>query len=454
MAELHKGDAPAVLLGARLRKARLARNLTQSEVAQKQFSVSYISAVERGQIRPSLGALERLADRLQVPLAELLRDDNSMPIPPLPSTERSEGSPERAEIENRLREGLILFRQKRASEAIETLGRIRNRNLLPNEQILLHWYLGRCQILLGRGDEARRELLEGIAIAERNGDVEQRGWLYLELGTAYSAMRKHQLALEQFQMGQDAVEKGSIKDPIFHLQVLFHIGDEYRHLGETGPAMEALSQAAILAGDVQNPEQLGSIYAALAAGYSSTSDMKRARAYAIHSAQAYEEASNQQLVTQVYTRLGTVYASMGQTEDALVHLSTAHQMAERRRDMRGAAESQRGLALIYLQQNQLEAAIHAADEALRLATSLGDPVLEGEALLAQAQVLSAQQDSQGAESTYERAIKLLTETDAAQPLSDAFKQYSDYLEARGEGSRALSLLKQAWQLRERAGSSL
>src|SRR5215831_18854781 len=45
-----------VRLGQRLRQARLARNLTQSEVAASQFSVSYISAVERGQIRPSLGA--------------------------------------------------------------------------------------------------------------------------------------------------------------------------------------------------------------------------------------------------------------------------------------------------------------------------------------------------------------------------------------------------------------
>src|SRR6185437_10345823 len=62
----------AIQLGQRLRRARLARNMTQSEVAQKQFSVSYISAVERGQIRPSLGALERLAERLEVPLADLV----------------------------------------------------------------------------------------------------------------------------------------------------------------------------------------------------------------------------------------------------------------------------------------------------------------------------------------------------------------------------------------------
>ncbi len=69
---------PAQRLGVRLRQARLRLNMTQSEVASDHFSVSYISAVERGQIRPSLGALEVLSDRLQVPLEDLL---GAAPLP-------------------------------------------------------------------------------------------------------------------------------------------------------------------------------------------------------------------------------------------------------------------------------------------------------------------------------------------------------------------------------------
>ncbi len=440
-------------LGARLRRARLARNLTQSEVAQKQFSVSYISAVERGQIRPSLGALEKLAERLQVPLSELLREDDAMPILPLPSTERGDGSPDRLDIENRLRDALILTRQNCPAEAVEALLRVRHRNLTPNEQMLFHWYLGRANLQLGRLDDARREVLEGITLAERGGEFEQRGWLYLELGSIYSAMRKHQLALEQFQVGQDAIEKGQIKDPVFQLHVDYHIGDEYRHLGEYRPATEALSRAATLATDVvTNPEQLGTVYATLSATYAGQGDARRARAYAIRSAAAFEEASSQRLVSQIHTRIGTVYAQTGQTEDALVHLQTAYQMSEQRRDLRGAAESRRGLAIIYHQQSRLEEAAQAADEALRLARELDDPVLEGEALLAQAPVLGERNDTSAAEHNFERAIALFQEVDAIQPLADAYKQYSDYLEAHGQGARALSLLKQAWELRERAGS--
>ncbi|MBF6591387.1 MAG: tetratricopeptide repeat protein [Ktedonobacterales bacterium] len=447
-------DAPAVRLGARIRRARLARNLTQSEVAQKQFSVSYISAVERGQIRPSLGALEKLAERLYVPLSELLREDDSMPIPPLPSAERGESSPERAENENRLREGLILLRQQRASDAVDVLLRLRTRNLTPHEQTLLHWYLGRCYGQLGRADDARREFLEAVSLAERNGDQDQRGWLYLELGNIYSALRKHQLALEQYQVCQDAIAKGTMRDPLFQLSVLYHIGDENRHLGEYAPAMEALSQAATLAGEIVNPEQLGTTYWTLSTTYASQGDVRRARAYALRSAAAFEEAGNQQLIGQVYNRLGNVYALLSQPEDALVHLQTAYAMAERRRDPHGAAEAQRGLAIIYLQQGRTEDATRAADEAMRLAAALRDAVLEGEAHLAQAEVLNATRDYSGAERSFERAIEFLREADASQPLSEAYKRYSAYLEERGQGDRALAVLKQAWQLRERAGLSL
>ncbi len=59
-------------LGAKLRAARLARKFTQSQLAQPDFSVSYVSAIERGQIHPSLRALEIFAQRLGISSSDLL----------------------------------------------------------------------------------------------------------------------------------------------------------------------------------------------------------------------------------------------------------------------------------------------------------------------------------------------------------------------------------------------
>jgi transcriptional regulator with XRE-family HTH domain len=54
-------------LGERVRMARCAANLTQQELAGQTYSKSYISAVERGKMLPSLSSLRLLAERPVVP---------------------------------------------------------------------------------------------------------------------------------------------------------------------------------------------------------------------------------------------------------------------------------------------------------------------------------------------------------------------------------------------------
>ena len=58
-------------LGQAIRERRRARGLTQSELGDP-FTKGFVSGVERGKSLPSLRALKFLADRLEVPLGELL----------------------------------------------------------------------------------------------------------------------------------------------------------------------------------------------------------------------------------------------------------------------------------------------------------------------------------------------------------------------------------------------
>lgn len=77
-------------LAERLRAARRAAGETQQEVAGERFSKSYLSAIERGKMTPSVHALEFLAGRLKVPLAYLLGEtelDLSPSPPPSPHEE-------------------------------------------------------------------------------------------------------------------------------------------------------------------------------------------------------------------------------------------------------------------------------------------------------------------------------------------------------------------------------
>src|SRR5688500_8976610 len=58
--------------GARLRRLRLQKELSQRDLAEPLYTAAYISTVEAGKRRPSRPALEHFAKRLGVEVDELL----------------------------------------------------------------------------------------------------------------------------------------------------------------------------------------------------------------------------------------------------------------------------------------------------------------------------------------------------------------------------------------------
>src|SRR5919109_5615608 len=61
-------------VGERLRQARLARGLTQEQLAQGLATKGFISQVERDRATPSLAKLRLFAERLSLPLERLTGD--------------------------------------------------------------------------------------------------------------------------------------------------------------------------------------------------------------------------------------------------------------------------------------------------------------------------------------------------------------------------------------------
>ncbi len=454
---------PAQQLGMRLRQARVQKHLTQSEVAQKQFSVSYISAVERGQIRPSLGALERLSERLEVPLADLLQDrdsgsrgfsdrsrDSSAGSFGSVGGFGSAGDRQREEIESRLREGLLLSSMGQASEGIVVLQTLIGRTLSLHDQVILRWRLADGFLLVERGEDARREAQEGLVLAERAGDVELREQVREALGRALVQLRRYQLALDSFRACEDAIQQQLIREPVFELKVLSDLGTVYWSLGDAATAITYLARAADLAEAVTRPAQLARLYHGLSATYASQNDSTRARTYAHRSLAAFEEAGHLQLTGQVYTRLGQAQAQRGQTAEALSALRTALDLAEEQHDLRGIAEGERSLAAIYVAQQQIDEAARAIAIALDRSAEINDPIQQGESLLALAQIQEMRKAHPEAEQSYAQALELLGGPNAAQHLGDAYAQFSAFLERRGQSKRALELLRNAWRLRDGA----
>jgi transcriptional regulator with XRE-family HTH domain len=62
----------APLIGERIRRRRQQLGLSQAEVGYPYYSKSFISQVENGKLMPSLRALARIAERLQLPVSALV----------------------------------------------------------------------------------------------------------------------------------------------------------------------------------------------------------------------------------------------------------------------------------------------------------------------------------------------------------------------------------------------
>ena len=440
---------PAQKMGKRLREARLRLSMTQSEVAGDTFSVSYISAVERGQIRPSLGALEQLSERLDVPLGDLVSDERASEATG-PSSREAAVERRQEEAEARLRTAEVLLHRGRRADALDALRAINPAHLAGYPALERSRLLAASYTAIGEPDEARKAALDGIAIAERLGDEDMRARLRFALGRAYFDARKSQLALEQFRQSLESTVRAAAPDPALRLMTLYYLGATSAMLNEHGEAKSYLREAVDLADEISSPERLGDAYWALSSSYANQGDGRRAKVYAQRALAAYDQAESHSLVARAYSRLGQATAQSGDVSAALDLLSQAQTMTERERDVAGQAEVQRSLAGIYVSQKRTREARAAADRALELARTGADDVQIAEAQLALAQVLDAQGQQKQAEATFEQAIALLREAGAHQVLGDAYAAYSTFLESHNQSQRALEVLRQAWNIREGA----
>jgi transcriptional regulator with XRE-family HTH domain len=68
-----KADITRKEVANRIKEIRLSKGLTQTDVAKRgEINVGYYARVERGEIEPSVGTLERIATGLDVRSSEIL----------------------------------------------------------------------------------------------------------------------------------------------------------------------------------------------------------------------------------------------------------------------------------------------------------------------------------------------------------------------------------------------
>lgn len=440
------GKAVAARVGTNIREVRTKLGLTQAQLAAPEFSISYISAIERGKIRPSLKALSILAKRLDVPLTFLLEGSpaGAAEARAVGYSPADAGPDQRIDVELLLAN--VLIQQQAYQQAAEQLAPIQPERITTDQAYRLFLLRGQIHLGLHEFQEAVVDLRAAVTQGEGLNDIE-----YIErarnlLGRAYFYLYNYTLALENHSRCNTAIEHKQIEDPIFALEVYSNLANDYFRLGDLDKAVTFYHKAlATLEGIRRDTKSFAEKYMEIAQHYKAVGKIAMAREYAMRSLAIYEMRDEQKLVGLTHQRLGKTLERLNDLDGAEQEYRQAITIEEELEDDVAASICHTSLSELLLKRGKTAEAEQEAQAALTTAERSHDPATQGQALIALAQIRHQANDYAGADQLFEQALALLDASNVHELAGTAYSRYANLLEQRGEVQRSLAAFKRAYQ---------
>lgn len=432
-------------VGARLRAARLAKKYTQNQLARPDFSVSYISAIERGQIQPSLRALEILARRLEVSTTELLPSQAAVVgASPAEIGLESVGNEER---EAALLEARITLYQHEPERAIELL-----RKLLPQKgerrqekACELSYVLGWAYLAADRLSESEQILAEAAHLAREAQDPLYPCILSLQ-STVYTAMRNTEQA-QQVQRESTRLltrQEGVGKNSYFLAQLHASLAQHYSHLGAYDQAREEFQQALLLLPGQNSCQQIHDNYRELLQEYFNKELYALARIYTHKWLLEDLRCHLPETRSEIAYTLGRALLRSKPAEAREYVLGMARE-AESRQDYLSLAGANVQLAFWFSAQGELEQAEQLVNLAQEQAAPFGETLISADAQLLAGELAYKREDFPLGDRLFESGLELLERLGAREELIEHLARYAQLLEGRNCIQKALLYWKRAYE---------
>jgi Predicted transcription factor, homolog of eukaryotic MBF1 len=440
------GKAVAARVGTNIREVRTKLGMTQAQLAAPEFSISYISAIERGKIRPSLKALSILARRLDVPLTFLLEGSPSgaAEARAVGYSPADSGPDQRVDVD--LLQANVLIQQGSYKEATSLLEPILPDRVTTDQVYRLYLLKGQVHLGANEYQEAVVDLRNAVAQGEALNDSE-----YIErarnlLGKAYYLLYNYTLAVEHHLHCFAAIENGQITDPIFSLDVFSNLANDYYRLGNLEKAVSYYHRAlGVLDVISRDSKSFARKYMEISQHYKSVGKLVMAREYALQSLAIYEMRDEQRLVGMTHQRLGRALERQNDLEAAEKEYREAIAIERNLNDEVAASICHTGLAELLLKQDREAEAEKEAQEALTYAQAGSDAQTQGQALIALAQIRHQANDFAAADQYFTQALELLEQSNAHEIAARAYFRFANLLEERGEVQRSLTAIKKAYE---------
>jgi transcriptional regulator with XRE-family HTH domain len=420
-------------IGARLKRLRLQRGLSQRDLSSPGVSYAYISRIEAGARTPSVKALRKLSQKLGVSVEYL---ETGRDIREVDDRELRLAD---AELELRFSDDVSGAEQK--LEAI--LQEATNAGDVASAS--------RARIALGLAAAQRGEHLAAVERLEAalNGEAvpapHRRPDLYTTIGQAYAALGAADRAVRIFEECLERVREDVPEDRTIAIRYATFLSYALTDAGDYDRAAEVVRDALSLAEDQTDPYTRVRLYWSLGRLRVIEGNSEEALDY-IRSAIALLKATDDTLT------LARAHLLAAGAELRTRSADGARHNLEQAERLLGAHPSTADLGMLRTGESHLAALEGDADRAVERARDalalLGQfhGEEQGYAVRALARALAMKGDEAAALDAYRRAVDLLTVHTRRADAGEAALEWANFLRERGRESEAEPILRRAYDL--------
>src|SRR5438309_1264199 len=411
-------------VGERLREARLARGLTQEQLARGVATKGFISQVECNRATPSLAKLRLIAERLGLPLGHFTGDHSPLELTYLRKSAE------------------LAVKAKETSHALALLDEAGPVARTANERADLQRIRGMALDALERLPEALIALQTAAADAPPD-DPELNGAIYTEIATVLNEQEQFNFAVEAGRRALLWLDRAKHADPAQRARVLTNLGRSCWGLGQLEQAYQFSLQALEAATDAESLFRIANAHMSLgvtarAKGLFDEAIEHCNRALEIHARIKQERAANR-----ILNNIGDVHYAAGRLAAAWDAQSRCLARARELSDDFEIGVTAGALARYALDTGKHADAMQLARESQRAAERSQDHVHQ--ALSAAVEGAAAERLGHPvlADRRFRTAAKMLLDRQAAGKLSEVCAMYAEVLRHRGDQDRAFAVMRMA-----------
>jgi transcriptional regulator with XRE-family HTH domain len=415
-------DSPlARKIGERLRTARLAAGMTQTQLAEPRYTKAYVSALENGLSRPSMAALTHFAQRLDIPASRLINDEPA-------AWARLEAD--------------LLLACSRWDEAISAYRDLLDVTRSPGPRAELLRGLSEAMVRKGEAGDAvayATESAELFRSAHRDSDAAMAEyWVaaahYLRENTTEAKAILHSVL---------ARLRGGLRvEPDFQARILMSLSSNESLEGNHAAALAYLEEVRGLDADLDDRRRASYLFG-LAYSYRETGDYEAAVRTGIASLELFRRAQAERETGALENDLSMSYLALGNLSRADELAASARVRFERVDDKWWLAHVLDSQARIALGRGATAEAASGAEQALGLAQAAGNVKASVDALLTLARARAAGGDKAAGLAANEQAAEIARVANSPSLVRKALRDLADALAATGDHERAFALMREA-----------